>query len=107
MKKTEIPPEERSWRSQLARLASQQPLLHATLEVRERVCGKSTCRCARGEKHASLYLVRRQEGTRFQLFVPREQEEEVRLWVGNYQRILSLLDRVSEAAWNRVGKKES
>jgi hypothetical protein len=107
MKRSEMAPEERTWRSQLARLASHQPLLHASLEVRERVCGKPTCRCARGEKHSSLYLVRHQEGTRLQLFVPREQEEEVRLWVGNYQRILSLLDRISEVAWNRVGKKES
>lgn len=106
MKRAQIPSEERSWRSQLSRLLSFQPFLHASLEIRERVCGKPTCHCSSGEKHSSLYLVRRREGTRQQLFVPREQEEDVRRWVANYQRLLGLLERVSDAAWNRVGKKK-
>lgn len=108
MKRSQIPPPERSWRSQLARLLSSQPFLHASLEVRQRSCGKPTCHCSRGEKHSSLYLVRSRAGSRQQLFVPRHQEDEVRQWVANYQHLLGLLERVSDAAWNRVGsKKES
>jgi hypothetical protein len=106
MKRTQIPPQERSWRSQLARLISYQPFLRASLQIRERACGKPNCHCTRGEKHASLYLVRGRDGTREQRFVPREQEAEVRQWVSSYQRILDLLERISEAAWKRVGKKE-
>ena len=106
MKPAQIQPEERSWRSQLARLIASQPFLRATLQVRERVCGKPNCHCARGEKHVSLYLVRGRHGVREQLFVPRGQEDEVRQWVANYQRALKLLERISEAAWSRVGKKE-
>lgn len=108
MKRAQIPSEERSWRSQLSRLISYLPLLHASLEVRQRACGKPTCHCSAGEKHSSLYLVRRRGGTRQQLFVPREQEADVRRWVANYQQIMKLLERISDAAWNRVGhKKES
>ena len=106
MKRALIPSEERSWRSKLSRLISFQPILHASLEVRERACGKPTCHCATGEKHSSLYLVRRRDGVRQQLFVPREQEEDVRRWVANYHKWLGLLERVSDAAWNRVGKKK-
>ena len=107
MKRSQISPEERTWRSQVARLVSHEVFLRANLEVRERVCGKPNCHCARGEKHASLYAVRTREGTRQQLFVPRAQEEEVRLWVSNYQRLLKLLERISDTAWNRVGKRET
>jgi len=108
MKRGQIPSEERSRRSQLSHLLSWLPLLHASLEVRERACGKPTCHCATGEKHSSLYLVRRREGARQQLFVPRHQENEVRRWVANYKKVLGLLERISDAAWNRVGsKKES
>jgi hypothetical protein len=107
MKRSQIPATERSWRSQLSRLIAYQPILRASLQVRQRVCGKPNCHCARGEKHSSLYLVRGQKGSRQQLFVPREQEKEVRRWVANYRQLLKLLEKVSDAAWNRVGKKES
>jgi hypothetical protein len=106
MKRTQIPPAERAWRSQLSHLLSFQPFLHASMEVRHRACGKPTCHCATGEKHTSLYLVRSRAGSREQLFVPRHQEDEVRQWVANYQHLLRLLERVSDTAWNRVGKKK-
>lgn len=106
MKRTQMPSEERSRRSQLSRLLSYLPFLHGSLEVRERACGTPTCHCAAGEKHSSLYLVRRREGIRQQLFVPRHQEDEVRQWVANYQRLLGLLERISDAAWSRVGSKK-
>ena len=106
MKRAQIPSGERSWRSQLSHLISWLPILHASLEVRERVCGKPTCHCSVGEKHSSLYLVRRRDGIRQQLFVPRQQEDEVRQWVANYQKLLGLLERISDIAWTRVGKKK-
>ncbi len=106
MKRSQIPSQERTWRSQLSRLISYQPFLRANLQMRERACGKPNCHCARGEKHSSLYLIRGRDGVRQQLFVPREQEEDVRRWVANYQHLLSLLERISETAWIRVGRKK-
>jgi hypothetical protein len=106
MKRTQIPSQERSWRSQLARLISYQPFLRANLQVRQRVCGKHNCHCVRGEKHSSLYLTRSRDGVPQQLFVPRDQEDEVRQWVANYQKLSGLLERISDAAWKRVGKKK-
>jgi hypothetical protein len=106
MKRSQIPPAERSWRSQLSRLMSILPMLRANIEVRARACGKPTCHCSTGQKHSSLYLVRQRNGVRQQLFVPRQQEEEVRQWVANYKRLIDLMERVSDAAWNRVGSKK-
>ena len=53
-----------------------------------------------------MYLVRGRQGVRQQRFVPREQEDEVRQWVANYQRAVKLMEQISETAWSQVGKKE-
>lgn len=106
MKRSQIPSEERSWRSQLARLISYQPVLRASLQVRQRVCGKPNCHCVRGERHSSLYLIRSRDGVPQQLFVPREQEGDVRKWVANYQQVIKLLERISDKSWDRIGKKK-
>jgi hypothetical protein len=106
MNRTQMSPQERSWRSELARLVSSRPLVRGYVSVRERACGKPTCRCARGEKHRSLYLVCSQEGRPRQLFIPREQEERVKEWVAYHQRLRELVERISEAAWKRLRDRE-
>jgi hypothetical protein len=51
-------------------------------------------------------MIRGRDGASQQHFVPRDQEEDVRRWVANYQQVLKLLERISDTAWNRVGKKK-
>jgi DNA-dependent RNA polymerase auxiliary subunit epsilon len=97
---------ERDLRSHLVRLASRYGFLHGTLDVRARTCGKKTCKCTRGEKHSSLYLVVRQDGKVRQLFVPKEKESEVRQWVERYQQILELIDEISDFHWSRIKERE-
>ncbi|MHC4697504.1 MAG: DUF6788 family protein [Planctomycetota bacterium] len=55
--RTGMSPRERDRRSRLAQLAHGAGLLRGSLAIRERACGKSNCKCAKGEKHVSLYLV--------------------------------------------------
>ena len=64
-------PRERDRRSQLAQLAHGAGLLRGTLAIRERACGKPNCKCTKGEKHVSLYLVASYEGRVRQLFIPK------------------------------------
>lgn len=97
---------ERELRSRLSQLISTGALMRATLTVRERVCGKATCKCAAGEKHSSLYLVSRQDGQLRQLFVPKDLETQVREWVEQYQRALALLEKISEFHWKRIQERE-
>jgi hypothetical protein len=98
--------EERALRSHVTRLVSRYGFLHGTLNVKERTCGKSNCKCVRGEKHSSLYIVNRQNGELRQLFVPSARETEVRQWVERYQEVKKLLDDISDLYWEKIQKRE-
>jgi len=80
--------------------------LKGSLLERERVCGKPNCRCARGQKHRSLYLVLSRGKRQRQLYVPKDWEQSVRQWVANYHRIRDLLAHVSDLYWNKVQRRE-
>jgi hypothetical protein len=97
---------ERELRSRMAQLISSGAMIRATLTVRERVCGKPTCKCSNGEKHASLYLVSRQDGELRQLFVPKNLETKARQWSEQYQRVQELLEKISEFHWKRIQDRE-
>jgi hypothetical protein len=101
-----MPTRERERRSRLAQLIHGAGLLRGTLAVRERVCGKANCKCARGEeKHVSLYLVASYEGRTRQLFIPKDWEPQVRRWVQHYQEARKLLEEVSLLYWDKVRKR--
>ena len=78
---------ERQARSRLAQLIGAQPFLRGSLVERARSCGKSACRCQKGQLHRSLYLATRHNNRRALLYVPRALEETVRLWVSNGRRL--------------------
>lgn len=97
---------ERQLRSQLNRLASGVALVRGTPLVRERACGKANCKCAKGEKHVSLYLVLSEGGRPRQLFIPKSMESDVRQWVRDYQRVRELLEEVSQIYLDRIKRRE-
>ena len=71
-----LPPSDRAARSRLIQLlGAAKPIARASLVTMARSCGKKGCRCARGEKHVSLYLAARVGKTRKMLYVPPELEE--------------------------------
>ena len=96
---------ERDRRSRLAQLAHGAGLLRGTLAIRERACGKPNCKCAKGEKHVSLYLVASYEGRVCQLFIPKDWEPQVHRWVEQYQEARKLLEEVSLLYWDKVQKR--
>ena len=100
-------PQERHLRSQLVQLLSGVGLLRATLNPRQRVCGKSSCRCTRGEKHVALYLAARQGGKPRQLYVAHCLEPQARQWVASYRRIQELLDELSLLYWDKLRRRET
>ena len=105
--RTALSPHERALRSQLVQILSGQPFLRASLLERSRVCGKPYCRCAKGHKHRSLYLVVAAGGGRQrQLFVPKDWEERVRQWVENHHRLKELMNQVSDLYWDKVQRRE-
>jgi hypothetical protein len=99
-------PEERHLRSQLVQLLSGVGLLRASLNPRQKVCGKPNCRCVRGERHPSLYVMASEDGKPRQLYVPHSLEPQVRQWVASYQRIRELLDELSRLYWDKLARRE-
>lgn len=99
-------PAERRARSRLAQLIHGQGLLRGSLLERGRVCGKSGCKCARGELHQSLYLVISEKGRTRQLFIPKDWEALVRRWVRNHHDARELMEEVSRIYWEKVRKRK-
>lgn len=97
---------ERRARSQLAQLLSQRGVIRGTLLVRKRKCGKANCHCAEGEGHESLFLVISENGRARQLFVPKDWESRVRLWVEDYHRARQLMEEVSRIYWDKVRNRQ-
>lgn len=106
MTRAQMSAQERSFRSRLAQLVHQQPLIRATVSVRQVTCGNKGCRCAQGERHRAVYLMCRVKGKTRQVFVPASMEEEVRRWVANYHSIQELLENVSEHAWQELAARK-
>lgn len=106
MRKSQMSSKERAARSQIGKLIHYAPIMKATVTVRKVTCGKPNCRCARGDRHLAVYITSRKGGKTRQLFIPKEKEEEVRRWVGNYHRVCELLDELSELFWEKVITRE-
>jgi hypothetical protein len=94
--------QERAFRSKLAQLIDQRGVLRGTLLPRRRICGKASCRCAKGHLHESLYLVLSEGGRTHQLYVPRDWEAIVRQWVQGYHQAKELLEEISRIHWDKV-----
>ena len=97
---------ERESRSKLKRMVAWQEFLRATPTLREQVCGKPGCHCQRGEKHLALVITRSTKGKVEQLYIPKDQEETVRLWIQRYREILALLEKISSSYWDRLKRKK-
>jgi hypothetical protein len=95
-------------RKELQRLARQ--MVFGTLAERGRVCGKPTCRCARGEKHPALQLAHWVgEGKTHSLHVPYVLADDVRAGVDAWHRFQAvareLADRNRAAVWDAARRR--
>jgi len=88
--------QERDTRSRAAQLLANQPFLRGNLVLRYRSCGKSYCRCQRGQRHPALYLYTRSGKKPVCTYIPKALHETVRQWVENGRRVKRLVDQVSQ-----------
>jgi hypothetical protein len=104
-----LPQQERMTRSRVAKLIHDMPFVAGTLVQMARTCGKSGCKCAKGDKHVSWYLATRYKGARKMISIPRQWEKEVTAWVNTYKEITQQLDIISQQCLERFmksGKEE-
>ena len=99
---------EAALREELRRLARQ--MIFGTLAERGRVCGKPTCRCARGEKHPAVQLAEwAGDGKTRSQHVPYAVVDTVRAGVDAWHRFQAiareLADRNRVQVWTRARRK--
>jgi hypothetical protein len=95
---------ERFARSKLAKLLHEQPFLCGSLVSMHRVCGKEGCKCTRGKLHPGLYLAMRMGEKRKMIHIPQALEGTARQWVTTYQEVWQLMEKVSQACFERFLK---
>jgi hypothetical protein len=94
--RTQRSSQERDARSRAAQCLANEPFLRGSLVLRYRSCGKSYCRCQRGQKHPALYLYTRSQGQQRATYIPKALHDTVRKWVDNGHRLKRLLDQVAQ-----------
>ena len=101
-----MPVKEREIRSKLAQLIGDRGIVRGSLVVREKVCGKSNCKCACGERHTAQYLVVSQAGKKRQLFITAGKEGRVKRWLDNYREAQALLEEICNINLDRLENLE-
>lgn len=100
--RTAMSKEERELRSKAAQLLDGAGILHGSLVVRKRLCGKPNCRCTTGERHRALILTVRSKGKSEQIYIPRHLESTVERWVEQDRQLRDLLAKLSRRHTEKV-----
>ena len=98
---------ERAALSRLRQILNEPGLLRASCVKMKHACGKSSCRCAKGQRrwHISWYVSQSNKGKPRMKSVPKEKLEQIRGGVARYQEARQLLAVVGDQYWDRVGKQ--
>lgn len=94
--RSHLPAAERRAVARLHLLLTSPGLLHGSLQVNRRRCGKASCRCMSGHLHQSLVLRVVQEGCQRSLHVPAEWEVRIREWLQRDREVRRLLAEISD-----------
>jgi hypothetical protein len=83
--------------SRLASLATETPILAASLVQISKHCGRSCCHCRQGGPlHTAWHLTFKVKGKSRTVYVPVDLLDDVRSWLAEHKRIKALLAEVHE-----------
>ena len=71
-------------------------VVHGSMVIVNRSCGKTNCRCQKGFKHSSLYISQRYKGRTRMIYIPKRSETDVRRFINNYRDLKVVMDKISE-----------
>jgi hypothetical protein len=81
----------------LKQLATDKPVLAASLALVHKRCGQPSCSCHKGGPlHQAHHLSFKEAGKTRTVYVPKDLLAEVRSWVAEYQRLKRILAEVSQ-----------
>ncbi len=78
----------------LKKLGECRPFVDGSVVKVRRRCGNKNCRCARGEKHESLYLMYKVKGVTKAVYIPVDLEEEVKKLSREYKRVKETIQEI-------------
>lgn len=102
IQRTQMSAEEKRLRSRAAQMLNGQGLLHGSVVVRKRLCGKPNCHCVEGERHQALSLTVRFEGRTEQLHIPRHLEATVQRWVEQDHQLRDLIAKLANLHTEKI-----
>jgi hypothetical protein len=84
------------------------PVLRASLIERFTQCGRTGCKCMRGEKHGPAYYltVSYAKGKTRQVYVPKHLQPLAERWVHNYHQAVRVLEEISSINLELIRLKE-
>ena len=91
--------------TKLKELQEIKPVINGSLVQIARVCGNKNCKCAKGAKHKSYSLTRTINGKTRTVYVPKQMEEEIKLWVKERKRIKKVMEEVSDLQYVIIKKR--
>jgi hypothetical protein len=81
--------------AKLRQLKELGPVLQGSIATLKTTCGKSNCKCARGEKHTSTVLSKKVDGKTKSLYVPNDMVAEAKKWVQENKKLRKLQKEIS------------
>jgi len=90
--------------SKLKELQKINLFINGSLVQMARVCGNKNCKCAKGKKHKSYYLTRSIAGKTKTVYVTREAEKDIKLWIKEQKRIKKIMNEISELQYVIIKK---
>ncbi len=109
-----IPAKLRNTFSKLHQLINQKRFIRGSFYLLRNKCGKKNCKCAKGEKHISLYIQKNMKGKGKgkgkgkikKALIPKRRWEDVKEMNNRYKEILNLLDDVSDYEWEHIKDRD-
>ena len=88
----------------LRKLGDCEPFVDGSIVRVRRRCGNKNCRCTRGEKHESLYLMYKVKGATKAVYIPVDLEEEVMKLSQEYKRFKETVHEICQAQRLIIGR---
>ena len=104
--RSNIPKRLREVFSRLHKLIEQKKFIRGTLVCLRNKCGKSNCKCAKGQPHVSLYIRQSLKGKPKMTLIPKVKWEQVQEMNKRYKEILLLLEEISAYEWDHIKDKK-
>ena len=104
--RSHLPSHVRKIHSKLRQIINQKRFIKGTLYYLRNTCGKKNCKCAKGEKHESLYIQQVKNNKARKSIIPRAKRAEIRQMNNRYKEILKLLEQISDYEWEHIKDKK-